>query len=577
MRALAGRERILAGTLTTTYVPGELQVADVGTKALAGPKLLGLLELVNVRVPVAGGRGTAVAKMLSHWGSLSVATAERVSPTVALVVAMLAGPQKAHGMAVTARVVGAGTVLQCLSPVVGQPEVEVSIAVEWFKWVVSVLLLVALSIGVWWMRFQDSHVLSEALQQDSTALSEAPQQDSHVLSEAPQQDSHVLSEAPQQDSDAFLEVPQQGVQLSVELPQSPRGSQIYGDSQQAPSSVLVDASADRLPFRGHVAQNDGTHNRSAAFSGVFLGLPLPDTGEYCEFPMVGRIVLRSKWVPSHFLRWLLSVVGGIIVQLIGVDAVEVWRLRGVAKTFRYRVAFAYERARGQLLRTPWGVPVDTSGPGRPLDGPPRGSSSIEEPQLDDDPTIDQVRHVHPDEIPGEGLVDVQVFGPDSSSESSISSEGSSTTIASGSEEVSELVSEVVGPSGTVGTQGSEQSVSLTLGVPQGVGYRAVDGAIIVVCADDELRIPLPGWTFEEVWSIVHSIQCGDWTYFHQVIEWGTSQVNWQRGPRTRGNSSVSPGEIAVGSVEEDSEEADGMPALESLSTAESVGADDSGD
>ena len=50
MRARAGRERIQAGTLTTTYVPGELQVADVGTKPLAGPKLLGLLDLVNVRV-----------------------------------------------------------------------------------------------------------------------------------------------------------------------------------------------------------------------------------------------------------------------------------------------------------------------------------------------------------------------------------------------------------------------------------------------------------------------------------------------------------------------------------------------
>ena len=57
-----------------------------------GMRLLGLLELVNVRVPVAGGKGTAVAKMLSHWGSLSVATAEKVSPTVALVVALLAGP-----------------------------------------------------------------------------------------------------------------------------------------------------------------------------------------------------------------------------------------------------------------------------------------------------------------------------------------------------------------------------------------------------------------------------------------------------------------------------------------------------
>ena len=46
MRARAGRERINAGVLNVTYV---FQVADVGTKALPGSKLLSLLLLVKRR------------------------------------------------------------------------------------------------------------------------------------------------------------------------------------------------------------------------------------------------------------------------------------------------------------------------------------------------------------------------------------------------------------------------------------------------------------------------------------------------------------------------------------------------
>ena len=50
MRAAAARERIQAGVLTTTYVPGDLQVADVGTKPLKTSRALALLGIVNVRV-----------------------------------------------------------------------------------------------------------------------------------------------------------------------------------------------------------------------------------------------------------------------------------------------------------------------------------------------------------------------------------------------------------------------------------------------------------------------------------------------------------------------------------------------
>ena len=51
MRAQSGREKIESGFLTVNYVPGGLRVADIGTKALSSSKLLGLLDLVNVRMP----------------------------------------------------------------------------------------------------------------------------------------------------------------------------------------------------------------------------------------------------------------------------------------------------------------------------------------------------------------------------------------------------------------------------------------------------------------------------------------------------------------------------------------------
>ena len=51
MRANAGRERIAAGALFPSFVPGHLQVADIGTKPFPTEKLLGLLSIVNVRLP----------------------------------------------------------------------------------------------------------------------------------------------------------------------------------------------------------------------------------------------------------------------------------------------------------------------------------------------------------------------------------------------------------------------------------------------------------------------------------------------------------------------------------------------
>ena len=63
-------------------------------------------------------------------------------------------------------------------------------------------------------------------------------------------------------------------------------------------------------------------------------------------------------------------------------------------------------------------------------------------------------------------------------------------------------------------------------------------------ADNELRVELPGWSFEEVHSVVRSIQAGDWAYFHEVMSWGSSRINWQVGSASSADRGLDAGEIA---------------------------------
>ena len=48
IRAAAGRERVQLGTWSVMHIPGQYQLADIATKPLAGPRLLWLLQLMNV-------------------------------------------------------------------------------------------------------------------------------------------------------------------------------------------------------------------------------------------------------------------------------------------------------------------------------------------------------------------------------------------------------------------------------------------------------------------------------------------------------------------------------------------------
>ena len=73
MRAVSGRERIDAGILHVSHLPGEFQIADIGTKPLSRPRLLQLLELANIRRPGGGKDPTRSARMYSRSSLLDSA------------------------------------------------------------------------------------------------------------------------------------------------------------------------------------------------------------------------------------------------------------------------------------------------------------------------------------------------------------------------------------------------------------------------------------------------------------------------------------------------------------------------
>ena len=82
-----------------------------------------------------------------------------------------------------------------------------------------------------------------------------------------------------------------------------------------------------------------------------------------------------------------------------------------------------------------------------------------------------------------------------------------------------------------------------------VSYRAVDGALIVLCSGAEFRIELVGWTMEEVHAIVECVRRGDWSLFHEVMSWGGATGFSGPRPISEGNEGIPPGVVAIGSAE----------------------------
>ena len=80
-----------------------------------------------------------------------------------------------------------------------------------------------------------------------------------------------------------------------------------------------------------------------------------------------------------------------------------------------------------------------------------------------------------------------------------------------------------------------------------VAYRAVDGGLVVVCDGRELFVPLPGWTLEQVGSIVESIRQGDWRVFHEVLYVVPPPADYRYGPVSAENFGLGRGAMAYGS------------------------------
>ena len=438
MRANAGRERIRAGTLTTSYIPGELQVADIGTKALPGHKLQGLLELINVRSSPGSNLEPVVAKAFGRMCSVSLTAAESVSPAVLMVLVVLSCPDGVLGARVPAGMLGSAVVLSTFQGVQGQPEVWLWLVGNWVFWVLWILVsascVVWVLLGSWLVSFrvhEDSQAPTTVHEDSQAHTTVHEDSQAHI---AVHEDSQAHT-AVHEDSQAHTAVHEDSQAHTAVHEDLQAHTAVHEDSQayqEAQSSLAV--LGDRV---------EGSTSLGSTAEGV-QGVECET--ETCEFPIVGRIDGRSNWVPSHYLRWLLSLVGESLIQFLGLTAVEAWRLRAIGRSYRYGVAISYERAMGlgpmprrggagqvhdiadaALVLGPEGMqpgfasqdvatmngdsPGFASGQGEST-SQSGGSTSIElsqesEGEAVDDPAIDEVRHIPPQneavELLGGGL------------------------------------------------------------------------------------------------------------------------------------------------------------------------------
>ena len=476
MRANAGREKVAAGALFPSFVPGHLQVADVGTKPLPASKLLGLLSIVNVRLPLEAADDSASAAILARIGRGNLERAGNISPALLMALTVLSQVRGVESRSVGWWSPSVGWYWLLPQAVVGQPPQDMMDFLGTLNAiVVGVIVLVCMIWG--------GVLRNGRRESDKKGIVEPPA---------------IGREQPSSSWEAgpFLDAPEGVVEPQEEGETTPTGAEGLGGS-------------------GEVS----------------------DPQEVCVFPVIGRFHPGSNWVPMHFLRGLLSLVGGLLFRFVGVDQVEVWRLRAVARTFRYGVASAYEKARGIRL---------TRGPGGSMRVYDLARADIPRDEEGGSEDIDEVRHVPPEEYQWPPVQDVPLWREESSASQTDSPWESltSSTESSISEADSSVVqqTEQVGETGTVAEEVAQEA-SLN------VAYRAVDGALIVVYGTEELRVELPGWAMEEVHSIVESIQLGDWTPFHEVMSWEgtTSQVDWNLSEVSSENLGLEPGEIAVGS------------------------------
>ena len=131
MRAVSGRERIEAGLLHVSHLPGEFQIADVATKPLTRGRLVQLLELINIRGPSVASESVSAARALSR---LTLP----LEPLVGSPAELLAGL----------------AMLAAIPQVTGQPlQDSLDSGSAWLSWTLGAFVLGACLVWGWWLTF----------------------------------------------------------------------------------------------------------------------------------------------------------------------------------------------------------------------------------------------------------------------------------------------------------------------------------------------------------------------------------------------------------------------------------------
>ena len=234
MRAVAGRERVEAGLLKVAHLPGEFQVADLGTKPLARGRMLQLLELVNVRSAVDAQDAVKTARMLSRLSLTGISSVPVTAEALAglALIAALPTAQAQPGWSE----VGPGS----------------SLSVWIMKWVMVGLVL--LGLGVWWWLASGKAQLREELEASPRFLKDVPVQgESETLPQSSSGDAQVPgeSETLPQSSSGDAQVPGE----SETLPQSSSGdAQVPRESETLPQSSSGDA---QVPGESQASSQSG--------------------------------------------------------------------------------------------------------------------------------------------------------------------------------------------------------------------------------------------------------------------------------------------------------------------------------
>ena len=511
MRAAAGRERIDAGSLVVTYVPGSIQLADIATKPLSRARILQLAELMNMRMRLspAGADDSirTVSRLSSSFGSQGSVS-----------------PRTLAGLALVA----------VLSGVRAQPALRVEERIEWILWFFGVLVgLVLLAWAQWflglgfrgfWRGEQLRELVGDAVSLGGLEFAAEAQQDFGVGNEvslASEVESRAGSEGDgsEQFSETELLEAQRKLQererSSQQVPPTP-DVQIGGSnsSQQVPPSPDVQIggsnSSQQVPPSPDVQIGGSSSSQQVPPS---LGVQIGGSSSSQQVPPSLDVQIgggsRSLQVPP-------SGVESLTVR----TALSLAAYRGLAASSAdVRAAFLHAPLNGQ----PESEEIVTA------QSP--SISVLNLLDLEDDPTPDDRPHraVSP-RVPVEGQFFLGEGWSSSESESGDSTtEPSIFSVSSGDAAVDEEVWVIHDAEARLAQADEPQ--------PLGVNFRAGHEVLIGTYADDEVSIALQGWSQAEVETIVTGLNEGEWTSFHAMLA-QTSNQESQSSTQVQGSQSV---------------------------------------